>query len=185
MNFIVVAPGMPLLFWCSWLTYSERHTAQYLATEMERVIADIESQTTALVTGINAANMIGATNRIRSRCPHLVGGGCAAHVLNLLTQDVCQHQAIRQVRTRALAITRFLRDHHAMFDEFSMLEASARYKGSRIRALVVPIPTRWYSVHNCLRNVLHARGIIEELFVIPNYQVLGVDILWHLALQES
>ncbi|RLN38147.1 hypothetical protein BBJ28_00025395 [Nothophytophthora sp. Chile5] len=171
-NFMVVAPGMPSLFWSSWSTRSERHTAKYMAREMERVINDIQAQTTATVVGIvtdNAKNMTSAWTAVMSKLPNVIGGGCSAHVLNLLMQDVCQYASIHSVYTRALAITRFVKEHLALLDEFKAIQTSARSLGARVRGLVLPVPTRWYSVHACLRNVQQSRDQLEELFLGSHY----------------
>ncbi|OWZ10745.1 hypothetical protein PHMEG_00016356 [Phytophthora megakarya] len=41
-NFVVIVPGMPSVFWSSWSTRSELHTTVYLAGEIDKIIAEIE-----------------------------------------------------------------------------------------------------------------------------------------------
>ncbi|ETL81948.1 hypothetical protein L917_17823 [Phytophthora nicotianae] len=68
-NFMVVAPAMPAVFWSPWSTKLKQHTANYMAQEIEKVIEDIESQTTAKVVAVvtdNAKNMRSATHRKQS-----------------------------------------------------------------------------------------------------------------------
>ncbi|ETL30733.1 hypothetical protein F441_22395 [Phytophthora nicotianae CJ01A1] len=55
-NFMVVAPGMPSLFWSSRSTRSEQHTALYIAGDIENVIADVERETTAQVIKVVIEN---------------------------------------------------------------------------------------------------------------------------------
>jgi hypothetical protein len=120
-NFMVVAPGLPLLFWSSWSTRSKKRTARYLAGEIDRVIEEVEQETTAQVVGVvtdNAKNMRSATSQVQSRRPHVISGGCSAHVLNLLMQDIGQFPVIKAVLSRSVALARFVRDHLALYDEF-------------------------------------------------------------------
>lgn len=172
-NFMVVAPGMPSMFWSSWSTRSKQHTARYFADEIEKVIGEIERETTAQVVGVvtdNASNMRSATEQVQIRRPNVVSGGCAAHVLNLLMQDVSRFDAVKAVVTRAVAVTRFVRDHLALLDEFKRLQRGIRDSGMRARSLVLPVPTRWYSIHACMRNVLNNRETLETLFLDPSYE---------------
>jgi len=172
-NFMVVAPGLPSLFWSSWSTRSKKHTARYLAGDIDKVIEEVEQETTAQVVGVvtdNAKNMRSATSQVQSRRPHVISGGCSAHVLNLLMQDIGQFPVIKAVLSRAVALTRFVRDHLALYDEFKQLQQGVRDAGTKARNLVLPVPTRWYSVHACLRNVLNSRETLEKLFLNPDYE---------------
>jgi len=172
-NFMVVASGMPSMFWSSWSTRSERHTARYLAGEIDKVIAEFERETTAKVIAVvtdNVQNMRSATDYIHIRRPSVISGGCAAHVLNLLMQDVCRVPAIRSIQTRADTIALFVRDHLALLDEFKRLQQGLRDAGLRVRNLVLPVPTRWYSVHACLRSVLNSQELLEKRFLSSEYE---------------
>ncbi|ETM53360.1 hypothetical protein L914_03159 [Phytophthora nicotianae] len=53
-NFMVVAPGMPSMFWSSWSTRSKQHTARYFAEVIGKVIGKIERETTAQVVSVAA-----------------------------------------------------------------------------------------------------------------------------------
>jgi hypothetical protein len=144
-NFMVVAPGLPSLFWSSWSTRSKKHTARYLAGEIEKVIEGVEHETTAQVVGVvtdNAKNMRSATNQVQSRRPNVISGGCSAHVLNLLMQDISHYPVVKAVLSRAVTVTRFVRDHLALYDELKQLQQGVRDGGSRAKNLVLPVPTR-------------------------------------------
>ncbi|OWZ16173.1 hypothetical protein PHMEG_00010072 [Phytophthora megakarya] len=133
------------------------HTAAYLAGEIDKVIAEIQHETTTRVVAVvtdNAQNMRSASGRIPFQRPNTVNGGCSAHVLHLLMQDVCRFPAIRAIQTRAVALTRFSFQH------------GMRELGSKTRTLVLPVPTRWYSVFTCLRNVVNSQEILENYFLV-------------------
>ncbi|OWZ15650.1 hypothetical protein PHMEG_00010665 [Phytophthora megakarya] len=145
-NFLVVAPGMPSVFWSSWSTRSKQHTADSLASEVENVVEDIERSTSAQVVAIitdNAKTMRSATGQVHTRRPNIVNGGCSAHLW---------------------------KDHLALLDEFKCFQQGVRDLGSKARNLVLPTPTCWYSVLTCLWTVLNNQDILEKLFLSPDYE---------------
>ncbi|GMF46069.1 unnamed protein product [Phytophthora fragariaefolia] len=149
-----------------------QHTAEYIAGEIDKVIDEIESATAARVVGVvtdNAKNMKNASSQVQSRRPNVISGGCSAHVLNLLMQDIGRFPVVKDILSRAGAVTRFVRDHLALYDEFKQLQQGLRDAGSRAKNLVLPVPTRWYSVHACLKSVLNSRDVLEKLFLSPGY----------------
>jgi hypothetical protein len=134
---------------------------------MERVIDEIQKDTTAIVTAIvtdNASVMRKAWKDVHERRPHVIGGGCSAHVLNLLMGDICKEASIFDVRAKILAIIRFVRDHVALLDKFKAAQAENRLAKVDAPGLVLPVPTRWYSLYFSLRNVSVNRNIISKLF---------------------
>ncbi|GMF15909.1 unnamed protein product [Phytophthora fragariaefolia] len=72
----------------------------YLTGEIDKVIAEIEEEAIAQVVGIvtnNAKNMRSASGQVETRRPNVIGGGCSAHVLNLLMQDIGRLPAVKAV----------------------------------------------------------------------------------------
>lgn len=95
-NFMVVAPGMPSMFWSS-LALGASETAQYVADHIGRVM----DETGAVVAGVltdNTANMIAAWE-ILERTRPIFGGGCSAHELNLLIEDICKVDFFKDVQS--------------------------------------------------------------------------------------
>jgi Protein of unknown function (DUF 659) len=71
-NYMVAAPGMTSLFWSSKATGANEKTAKFLATEIKRVIMEIEHQSDAVVAGVvtdNAPNMIKAQEILELQLP--------------------------------------------------------------------------------------------------------------------
>lgn len=198
-NFMVVAPGMPALFWSSLPTGTSQHTGAYMAKELERVINEVHTETGAVIASVmtdNASNMVNAWAHLKAKLP-IFAGGCAAHTINLLIQDVFKLSFFTAIRKEAVAITKFVRDHHALLDEFrnlqstviqahddlldqfrSLHQATTLPSTDRRRALVLPIQTRWYTLHACLRSVMTNMVVIKKLFdasdnaeLLSRYQV--------------
>ncbi|KAJ8571631.1 hypothetical protein ON010_g5204 [Phytophthora cinnamomi] len=146
------------------------HTAAYLPGEIEKFIAEIERDATAYVIAVvtdNAQNVRSASGQIQIRWPNIEGGGCSAHVLNLLMQDVCRFSAIKAVQTRAVAIARSVGDHLVLLGEFKRLEQGVRDVSFRARNLVLPVPTRWYFGNMSIFVI----AIVEQQKVGRNYDI--------------
>jgi hypothetical protein len=169
-NFVVVAPGMPSVFWTSIATGAEKHTGEYVAEQLEAVLLDVENTTKAKVVGIltdNASAQIKAWEIIE-RQPNrksVLGGGCAAQGLNLIIEDVFKNSGMKKVKDDALEIISFVRDHYGLLDEFRKRQKKLVPKKDRRFGLRIPVPTRWYSIHASLRSLLENRLVLEELFV--------------------
>jgi hypothetical protein len=63
-------------------------------------------------------------------------------------------------------------DHGALLDTFRSILKVNRTAGNRRRGLTLPVPTRWYSVFNCLENVFNNRDVFEEIFTGPHHAKL-------------
>lgn len=113
---MVVAPGLKSLVWTSYSTGAERHTGENLHAALVTVIIEIEVETPATVAGVltdNAENQVKSWKLLKLNRP-IFGGGCAAHTLNLLMNDVLEDTYITSIVSRAMLIIRFVRNHHAM-----------------------------------------------------------------------
>ncbi|EGZ07521.1 hypothetical protein PHYSODRAFT_528166 [Phytophthora sojae] len=152
---MVVDPGMKSLFWSSLATGTEQHTAQFMAAQLERVIAEIHRETRALVVGVltdNAPNMASAWELLENKLP-VFGGDIFKKILFM-----------KKIKEDALSIVHFVREHHALLDQFRHLQRTQIPPDQARHALVIPVATRWYTAHACLRSVLHNRAILEDLF---------------------
>lgn len=172
-NFMIVAPEMPSMFWSSWAAGSESQTAAKIAEKVKQVADEVQQLTTARVVGVvtdNASNMVGMWGRVSKYA--IVGGGCAAHVLNLLMKNLFAHKSLKQVHSNCVQISRFVRDHTALLDTFRVKLNDVRASGLKRSGLTLPVPTRWYSVFNCLENVLANHEELFQLFTSPDHAQL-------------
>jgi hypothetical protein len=164
-NYVVVAPGMKSLLWSTKATGAEAHDAENLKLRLQAVIDEIEDKTKVTVAGVNTDN---ADAPIKSwplleEERSIFGGGCAAHTLNLLMNDMLALAAIAAVVAKAMHVIRFVRDHHAMqyiFNELKDDDLEEHHDG-----LSIPCPTCWYSTVNALESVLSNEKVLERLFV--------------------
>ncbi|OWY97738.1 hypothetical protein PHMEG_00031662 [Phytophthora megakarya] len=156
---------MPSLFWSSFATGSNSETAAFLATHLKRVLGEVQQQTGAVVAGVltdNASNLGVAWQLLVEKLP-VIGGGCSAHVLNLLIQDMFKLNVFKTSQAKALAITTFVRDHHAPLSQFqTMLKETCN---DHRRTLSASAAMRWYSLHACLSRVPKNKGLLKNPFL--------------------
>ncbi|KAE8982127.1 hypothetical protein PF005_g15954 [Phytophthora fragariae] len=123
---------MPSLYWSSLNVGKVKHTAQFLAGHLERVRNEIQTKTGALVTAIltdNASNMVAAWKILASKLP-VFGGGCAAHVLNLVIEEIFKTVTfVSDVQAEAYKIVKLVRSHIGLLEEFKDLQKSMIPRG--------------------------------------------------------
>ena len=88
-NFVVSQPKP--IFWKSFNTDLQSHTGEYAATEILKVIEELESECGKIVFGVvtdNASNMKKAWRLIEEKYLTIICCGCAAHGLNLSFCDM-------------------------------------------------------------------------------------------------
>ncbi|OWZ03313.1 LOW QUALITY PROTEIN: hypothetical protein PHMEG_00024980 [Phytophthora megakarya] len=97
---------MSAVFWGSLTTGTALETGEYLAEHRGLVIDEVVHETGAVVAGMladNASNMDTAW-KVLERTRPIFGGGCAAHILNLLIQDICKINSSRPLKPGRLLL---------------------------------------------------------------------------------
>ena len=68
-------------------TSGNKKTKEYIAGELKKFIEQIGPMKVSQICTDNAANMLGAVNKVIETYPHIYKQGCAAHALDLLLED--------------------------------------------------------------------------------------------------
>ncbi|KAG3075658.1 hypothetical protein PI124_g20422 [Phytophthora idaei] len=87
-----MSPKMRPMMWSSGTTGDQAHTEDFMASEVSRIIAEVEAvagigKVIAVVSG-NAANMKKTGRLDEEKHPNVVFNGCSAHTMNLLLKDM-------------------------------------------------------------------------------------------------
>ncbi|ETK82390.1 hypothetical protein L915_12214, partial [Phytophthora nicotianae] len=81
-NYVIWAPSMRPMMWSSGTTGAEAHTGDFMASEISRIIAEVESVAgigkVSAVVSDNAANMKKAGRLVEVEHPNVVFNGCSA-----------------------------------------------------------------------------------------------------------
>ena len=115
--------------------------------------------------------MRGAWSIIERAYPKIQANGCAAHVMNLVIQDICKFEVNDRILREALTMTKFIRNHQAVKSEFDKIKASLHLT----KTLVMPVPTRWYTQYNCIDRLLDNKNAITLLCNSPNFICYKAD----------
>ena len=120
----------------------------------------------------NAANMLGAVDKVIETYPHIYKQGCAAHALDLLLKDWAKIPQFKDLIAKAKRVCLFVRNHHvilALFREFShnkmlLMPANTRFACNFIMIM------QMVEIREALENVVMHRKFVEFVATLFNRQ---------------
>lgn len=130
-NFMAAGPGMPSLYWLSLNVGKVKHTAQFLAGHLERVRNKIQTKTGPWWPRFSRTTQAiwWLRGRFSSKLP-VFGGGCAAHVLNLVMEEIFKTVTfVSDVQAEAYTIVKLVRSHIGLLEAFRDLQKSMIPRG--------------------------------------------------------
>ena len=86
MNIMLSCPASDI-FLGSVDTSGNKKTKEYIVEELKKFIKQIGPIKVSQICTDNAANMLGALDKVIEMYPHIYKQGCAAHALDLLLED--------------------------------------------------------------------------------------------------
>ncbi|OWZ02410.1 hypothetical protein PHMEG_00026040, partial [Phytophthora megakarya] len=78
----------------------------------------------------------------------IFGGGCSAHVIDLLIQDIDKLDFLKTIESKAVAVTTYVRDYHDMLSQFRTILSDTQC--DHHRQLALPVRTRWTTLKKLL-----------------------------------
>ena len=121
MNIMLSCPASDI-FLGSVDTSGNKKTKEYIAEELKKFIEQIGPMKVNQICTNNAANMLGAVNKVIETYPHIYKQGCAAHTLDILLEYWAKIPQFKDLIAKAKQVCLFVRNHHvtlALFREFS------------------------------------------------------------------
>jgi len=85
-NFIVSTPKP--FFYKSLASNEEKHTGEYVAQQMEKILIEVGQDKFYGIVTDNATAMVKARDILHEKYPHIAIYSCAPHTLNLLVLDI-------------------------------------------------------------------------------------------------
>ena len=159
-NFVISQPKQ--MFWKSFHTDLQSHTGKYIATEILKVIEELESECGKMVFGVvtdNASNMKKAWRLIEEKYPTIICYGCAAHGLNLIFCDMIKLETCKNIIKRAKGVIKEFRHKHLLGD---MLEAIQKAENVNC-TLKLPVKTRWAFMFTSIESVKKTKQCCAKL----------------------
>ena len=140
------------IFCKSFHTDLQSHTGEYFATEILKVIEELEIECGKMVFGVvadNTSNMKKAWRLTEEKYPTAICYGCAAHGFNLIFCDMIKLETCKIIIKRAKGALKEFRLKHMLVDMLKAIE-----KGKNVNCtLKLPVKTRWASVVTSLKSV--------------------------------
>lgn len=177
-NFVLSTPEP--VFVESLPTEQSRHTAEYISSQIIRIMKEFDEKKFIVLIGDNAKNMQKAFQLVKLQYPHVTKLGCAAHILNLLCHDCIKIDIIDKIISKAVKIVNSIKNHQVLS---SLLQDIVKSKGSG-ETLKLPVKTRWSSHFTSLKSLLNTKSALKTLAIDEKAANLPSDIKSDL-LQES
>ncbi|KAG3008510.1 hypothetical protein PC128_g18495 [Phytophthora cactorum] len=166
-NYVISSPKMRPIMWSSGSTGAEAHTGAYMASEISRIIAEVEAVAgigkAVSVVSDNAPNMKKAGRLVEARHPNVVFSGCSAHAINLLLKDILRIDLFADVLKKAVKVVTFIRARNILLDR---VRAKRRQlpRVAKAGELAVPVSTRWYAQDKSIKSVIRNKSLLKEAF---------------------
>ncbi|KAL3694547.1 hypothetical protein R1sor_008198 [Riccia sorocarpa] len=132
----------------------------------EHIMQDIEERGPSNVLQFvadNASANILAGKLVRERYPHIIFGGCVAHGLDLLMEDIGKLPWVKEVVNDCKSFIKFIKNHHmtnAMFlDFFSNGATLLKPAATRFATNIIMLERAWTSSSSLRRMVISDRWI--------------------------
>jgi ABC-type dipeptide/oligopeptide/nickel transport system ATPase component len=160
-NYVVIIPSYEKpIFYKATDSKEVRQNGATIARELMAVIEELggENKVSAVLTD-NASVMQVAWDIIEQTYPTIFCNGCAAHVLNLLIQDICAVEEFEDIIEKAIDISVFIKRRTRMTQHFKALQATTNFH----QFVSLPVRTRWYTQYQCCHRLLRNRQVLEQL----------------------
>ena len=121
MNIMLSCPAGDI-FLGSVDTLGNKKTKEYITGELKKFIEQIGPMKVSHICTDNAANMLGAVDKVIETYPYIYKQGCATHALDLLLEDWAKIPQFKDLIAKAKRVCLFVKNHHvtlALFREFS------------------------------------------------------------------
>lgn len=181
-NFIITTPKPTFVKFLN--TEDNKHTAEYLADEIIKVLLQFDVQKCFCLIGDNAKNVQKAFKIIQSKYPHLNNLGCLAHSLHLLCGDILKSESVSKFMAKVIDLVKKIKAVHILNASFIKIN---KEKGINT-SLKLPCATRWGSSLNCLVSMKTTKSTLQQLAVsdasqgllTPNMKstLLDDEIFW-------
>lgn len=166
LNFVVTKPEPIFVDFVD--SKSNRHTSEYLAGEIEKVLDKHDVFKFLVLIGDNAANIQKAFAILKEKYPHLIILGCFAHSLHLLCCDILKCDSVKNFMANVIEIAKKIRNVQVLSSLFNQIN---KEKGTS-STIKLPGATRWGSNLKCLESFLKNKATLQQLVVKEESQEL-------------
>lgn len=169
LNFILATPRP--IFCKSMEIGGRRCTGKLVAGEIFRIIDTMDAKKISSVLTDNGRNMTAAQDVVTLKYPHIIRVNCAAHILNLLVNDLCKLESVnsflkaaKEVVKEILGSKYKLGRYHEEWERFIADEKQKGRSSTKV-SLCLPAETRWFGVRDMLNKLKRAKLVLQRLAI--------------------
>ena len=152
-------------------TSGYKKTKKDIVGELKKFVEQIRPMKVSQICSDNAANMLGAVDKVIKTYPHIYKQGCAVRALDLLLEDWAKIPQFKDLIAKAKRVCLFVRNHHvtlALFREFSQNKMLLMLANTRFACNFIMI-MRMVEVREALENVVMHRKFVEYVASLFNH----------------
>lgn len=159
LNFIVYTPNP--YFYSFVETKRNRHTSEYLLSEIVQIIEKLGPEKFLVLISDNASNMLKCGRLLNEKYPHIIWIGCMAHTLHLIINDILKCDTANKLFNCCVEIIKTIRNSQLLTAEFKQLNIEKNIQSS----LHLPVKTRWGSYLECLNSLVITKTILQTMAI--------------------
>lgn len=163
-NYVLVTAEGNSIFHSSDPSHTDRHTAEYLASHLKRIIREVGPEKINAICTDTAANMKAAVALVKKDFPHVHTIGCASHQLNLVIKDIPELPSLKTTLGEAVEVSKWFRNHQV---PLATLKERQMELYKKHISLSLPVPTRWQSNSKCLKSLIDSKDALLAATVSP------------------
>ncbi|XP_040076165.1 zinc finger BED domain-containing protein 4-like [Ixodes scapularis] len=167
LNFVLATPKP--IFYSAVETEDHRHTGDYIAGEIVKVVEKIGTDKVFALVTDHASNMKAAWTIVSLRYPSITTLGCCAHGLNLLLSDMLKLVTLQEVCKRSKTVIKYVRNSHVVAAHFAKRQEEC-YAGNQT-TLKLPAETRWAGILMSLEGLLKNKEALQKTVIAAELQV--------------
>lgn len=146
-------------------TDAERHTGEYIASEIKKIIEEIGPLKFFGIITDNAAAMLKALSIIQLNFNFINVYTCACHTLNLLVGDIMKIDSLKNVEASCKQIIKEINGSHVNLATFNKIQLQNKNSNSDVISLKLPVKTRWGSILKCIESLVACKQTLQILMV--------------------
>ena len=137
------------------------HTADFMSTEILKVIEDVGYNRFSSVVSDNASTMVAAKKLVNEKYPHILPVRCIAHHVNLLTTDIMKHEFSKCTISKCMTIIKYFKRSYKSGALLSEEIKNNFIEGGGLKGYCV---TRWTTSFECLQSILRCEKALHNVF---------------------
>jgi hypothetical protein len=136
------------------------HTAEYLATIIEKVISDVGEDRICAVVSDNAANVRNTRKLIHENHPKIENVRCIAHSINLIACDIVKEKFGDGLLKRVNILVNFFCNSHRANAKLVQIIKERGISGGGLKLYC---KTRWTTAGDSVNSVVNLESALEEM----------------------